>query len=76
MMMKVVVVIPVQTLVKETTLVRETKDKQIGELKKMLEDTAETRRSEFEKKVCPVYLEIHVLLYLCTFVLCTRPFLM
>ncbi|PVD38829.1 hypothetical protein C0Q70_01453 [Pomacea canaliculata] len=41
----------IQTLVKETTLVRETKDKQIGELKKMLEDTAETRRSEFEKKL-------------------------
>ena len=42
----------VQTLVKEAGMVRETKDKQIMELKKMVEDSNETQRNEYEKRVC------------------------
>ena len=33
-------------------MVRETKDKQIMELKKMVEDSSETQRNEYEKRVC------------------------
>ena len=31
---------------------RDTKDKQISELKKMIEDSNETQRNEYEKRVC------------------------
>jgi hypothetical protein len=45
------VVFAVQTLVKESALVRETKDKQISELKKMVDDSNESQRNEYEKRV-------------------------
>ncbi|XP_076459677.1 uncharacterized protein LOC143292894 isoform X2 [Babylonia areolata] len=41
----------VQTLVKEAGVMRETKDKQISELKKMVEDSSETQRNEYEKRI-------------------------
>lgn len=41
----------VQTLVKEASVVRETKDKQIMELKKMVEMTSDSQRSEYEKRL-------------------------
>ncbi|KAK7493312.1 hypothetical protein BaRGS_00015438 [Batillaria attramentaria] len=41
----------VQTLVKEAGVVRETKDKQIMELKKMVEATSDSQRNEYEKRL-------------------------
>ncbi|KAL8592673.1 hypothetical protein ACOMHN_037613 [Nucella lapillus] len=41
----------VQILVKEGGVMRETKDKQIAELKKMVEDSNETQRNEYEKRI-------------------------
>jgi hypothetical protein len=37
--------------VKDSQNVRETKDKQITELRKMVEETTEQRKNDFEKKV-------------------------
>lgn len=36
---------------KETEFIRQTKDKQISELKKLAEESNEVRRNEFEKRV-------------------------
>ncbi|GFS06657.1 centrosomal protein of 112 kDa-like [Elysia marginata] len=47
----------VQTLVKETEYIRQNKDKQINELKTMSEESNETRRNEFEKKLHDVMSE-------------------
>ncbi|GFO39281.1 centrosomal protein of 112 kda-like, partial [Plakobranchus ocellatus] len=47
----------VQTLVKETEYIRQNKDKQIAELKTMSEESNETRRHEFEKKLNDVMTE-------------------
>ena len=44
----------VQSVVKDSQNVRETKDKQIAELRKMVEETTEKRKNEFEKKVIEV----------------------
>ncbi|CAL1536878.1 unnamed protein product [Lymnaea stagnalis] len=41
----------VQTLLKETEFIRQSKDKQIGELKKLAEDSHEARKNEFEKRL-------------------------
>ncbi|KAH9503969.1 hypothetical protein Btru_067472 [Bulinus truncatus] len=41
----------VQTLLKETEFIRQSKDKQIVELKKLAEDSNENRKSEYEKKL-------------------------
>ena len=42
---------PVSTLMKDSQSMRETKDKQIGELKHVLEDCTVTKKNEFEKQV-------------------------
>ena len=42
----------VQTVSKDASIMRDTKDKQISELKKMIEDSNETQRNEYEKRVC------------------------
>ncbi len=47
----VYVVVLVQSMVKESTLIRETKDQQITELKKMVEHSDQSTLNEFEKKV-------------------------
>ncbi|XP_070185125.1 trichohyalin-like isoform X3 [Littorina saxatilis] len=41
----------VQTLVKEAGVVRETKDKQIAELRKMVEDSGDTQRNEYDRRM-------------------------
>ncbi|XP_070580132.1 centrosomal protein of 112 kDa-like isoform X2 [Ptychodera flava] len=41
----------VQTLVKESSIIRENKDKQIAELKKMAEQTTQSSQNEYEKKL-------------------------
>ncbi|XP_044129669.1 centrosomal protein of 112 kDa isoform X2 [Bufo gargarizans] len=41
----------VQTLLRESQLIRETKDAQIHELKKLCEESAETQRNQWEKKL-------------------------
>lgn len=45
--------IPVQTLLRESQIIRETKEAQILELKKMCEQSAESLKNEWEKKVTP-----------------------
>ncbi|XP_035824981.1 uncharacterized protein LOC101862025 isoform X2 [Aplysia californica] len=47
----------VQALIKETEYITENKDKQIAELKKMTDESNETRRSEFEKRLHDVMAE-------------------
>ena len=44
-------VFTVHSVVKDSQNVRETKDKQITELRKMVEETTEQRKNDFEKKV-------------------------
>jgi hypothetical protein len=46
-----VIYFPVQSIGKDSHQVIETKDKQITELKRMLEESTEVRNSQFEKKV-------------------------
>ncbi|KAG7459557.1 hypothetical protein MATL_G00211900 [Megalops atlanticus] len=41
----------VQSLVRESQVVRESKDQQIAELKKMLDDTSDSAKNEWEKKL-------------------------
>ncbi|XP_077980412.1 centrosomal protein of 112 kDa-like [Glandiceps talaboti] len=41
----------VQTMVKESTIIRENKDKQIKELKKMAEQSTQSSQNEYEKKL-------------------------
>ncbi|VDI42946.1 centrosomal protein CEP112, partial [Mytilus galloprovincialis] len=41
----------IQSVVRDSQNVRETKDKQIAELRKMVEDTTEKRKSDFERKM-------------------------
>ncbi|XP_013402833.1 centrosomal protein of 112 kDa [Lingula anatina] len=41
----------IQSLVKESAVVRENKDKQIAELKKLSEETTQSRQNEYEKKM-------------------------
>lgn len=41
----------VQTLVREGQVIRETKDNQIAELKKLCEQSAESLNNDWEKKV-------------------------
>lgn len=46
-----VLLVSVQSLMKEAQVVKETKDKQIVELRKMAQETHESKKNEFEKKV-------------------------
>lgn len=41
----------VQSLLRESQVIRQSKDKQIAELKKMLDQSADSQKNEWEKKV-------------------------
>ncbi|XP_071162463.1 centrosomal protein of 112 kDa-like isoform X4 [Mytilus edulis] len=47
----------IQSVVRDSQNVRETKDKQIAELRKMVEDTTEKRKSDFERKLTDLQTE-------------------